>query len=145
MVDGRLHAVTHLPDVPGVRGPMAGILAAMRWNPGVSWLTAACDMPQISKPALEWLHAGCRPGVWAVMPHVPGLEKEVQPLLAAYDFRARTLLESAARNHDYALVRLASHEKVITPEPPRDLAGAWRNINSAEDLQDYRSSVDLTD
>ncbi len=37
-----------LVDVPSVRGPMAGLLAAMRWAPHASWLVTACDLPLLS-------------------------------------------------------------------------------------------------
>jgi molybdopterin-guanine dinucleotide biosynthesis protein MobB len=135
LVPEKMSDRVRLPDAPGVRGPMAGILSAMRWNPGVSWLVAACDMPDLSKEALEWILSQRRPGVWCVMPRV----REVHPLLAYYDFRARTLLERLARSGDFALHRLAGDQKVFTPEPPGDLQIAWRNINTREDLHRYRS------
>jgi glutamate dehydrogenase (NADP+)/cyclic pyranopterin phosphate synthase/molybdopterin-guanine dinucleotide biosynthesis protein A len=143
--DGKLpHGLkkrVQLPDVLHVEGPMAGILAAMRWNPGVSWLVAACDMPEISLGALKWLLTMRQPGAWAVIPKIPGESNEIQPLLAYYGFRSQTLLEQAARLGDFSFYRLAAHAKVVTPEPPQDLRGAWKNINTVEDLQKHRAKL----
>ena len=38
----------HLPrvaDPPELDGPLAGMLAALRWAPGCAWIFAACDLP----------------------------------------------------------------------------------------------------
>ena len=56
-----------LVDVPHVRGPMAGILAALRWAPGSTWLVTACDLPLLSLSALKWLLSTRAPGVWATL------------------------------------------------------------------------------
>ena len=56
-----------LPDVPGVEGPMAGLLAAMRWEPRASWLLAAGHLPKLAEAALDWLLATRAPGVWATL------------------------------------------------------------------------------
>jgi len=43
-----LRDLPRLPDPPAVGGPLAGVLAAMRWSPESVWVVAACDMPRIS-------------------------------------------------------------------------------------------------
>ena len=126
---------TRLADVPDAEGPMSGLLAAMRWGGAASWLVAACDLPDLSEPAVEWLLSTRRPGVWATVPRLPGGEG-LEPLLAHYDFRARALLEDLAAEGCMAPSRLAEHPKVITPEPPPDLEPAWRNVNTPADLSD---------
>jgi molybdopterin-guanine dinucleotide biosynthesis protein A len=63
-----------LPDVPDKRGPLAGMLAAMRWRLDVSWLFMACDLPQVSSMSVEWLIGKRAPGVWAILPRLPGTE-----------------------------------------------------------------------
>mgnify|MGYP001581247924 CR=1 FL=1 len=35
-----------IDDVTGVGGPLAGILAALRWRPDANWIIAACDLPE---------------------------------------------------------------------------------------------------
>jgi len=125
--------VVRLPDAPGLRGPLAGILAAMRWATWATWLVAACDMPHVSEEALAWLLATRRPGVWATLPRGPG-RRGVEPLLAHYDFRARGLLEDLAAEGKSAPSLIVDCPKVFAPEPPADLRAAWENVNTPEDL-----------
>jgi len=122
-----------LPDIPGVAGPMAGVLSAMRWAPRAAWLVVACDVPNINAEAIDWLLSARRPGVWATLPTLAN-GADVEPLLAHYDFRARPLLERLATEKTFGLHRIASHPKVASPIVPSDLAAAWRNVNSPEDL-----------
>lgn len=144
MPDG-LRGEVRLHDVPDAEGPMAGVLAAMRWHPNASWLVAACDLPEASAEALQWLLSMRRPGAWIVMPKVLEESKEVQPLLAWYDFRSRFLLERAARSGAFSLLRLADHDRVITPEPSKEIRGAWKNINTKDDLHTYTKKLNSDD
>lgn len=125
-----LHQV---PDATGIEGPMAGLTAAMRWAPFVSWLVVGCDMPDVSHRSLEWLLSTRRPGVWATLPRLPG-RSGVEPLLAYYDFRAATVLEGLVAEGQTALAALAEHPKVITPLAPAHLRAAWRNVNTPDEL-----------
>jgi len=134
-----LRRLVRLGDVPDARGPMAGILAALRWQPWCSWLVAACDLPELSGEAVDWLLATRRPGVWATLPRLagaPGLE----PLLAHYDYRSRTLLERLAAGGDFRTQRIAECDAVISPTPPEALAGAWTNVNTPDDLRRHAAS-----
>ena len=132
-VPAALNNVPRLPDAPDAAGPMAGILSAMRWAAQVSWIVAACDLPDLSLGALRWLLATRGPGVWATLPKLagaPGLE----PLLAHYDFRSGSLLEELAAEGDLCPAHIVNSPKVISLSPPRDLAAAWRNVNTEEEL-----------
>ncbi len=131
-----LKELTVLPDVPGVSGPMAGLLAAQRWNPDASWLVAACDMPRLTVDALEWICSLRRPGVWAALPLLDPRTGSVEPLLALYDRRSRLLLERLASKGAFSLQEPVAHPKVITPQPAARLRGAWKNMNSIEDLEE---------
>ena len=140
-VPAALADAMRLPDVPDAEGPMAGLLAAMRWAPLGSWLVAACDLPGLSAGALEWLLSTRRPGVWATLPRLPAgaggeppLVGMVEPLLAHYDFRAGPLLERSAAARHYALSPLAQHPKVDSPAPPAEFESAWENVNTPENL-----------
>ena len=128
-----LAGATRLPDAPDAEGPMAGILAAMRWAPWATWVAAACDLPNLSADAVGWLLSTRAPGVWASLPRLPGKEG-VEPLLAHYDFRARAILEGLAAEGRFALRLAAEHPKVATPTPPSHLAPAWKNVNTPDDL-----------
>lgn len=121
-----------LPDVPGCQGPLAGILAVMRWQPWATVLVAACDLPELTAEALSWLLQQRRPGAWAV---IPKLEDYHQPLLALYDFRMRPALEDMARNGIYRMSRLLERPGVRVVTPPPELGGAWRNVNSPEMIE----------
>lgn len=131
-IPDELSDYARLPDAPDARGPMSGLLSMMRWAPRASWLVAACDMPDLTPEALCWLASTRTPGKWATMPRVG--EKGVEPLLAYYNFRFRNLLEAQAEKQNYRLNDLAENPEVATPPPPAELAAAWRNANSPQDL-----------
>ena len=127
-VPGDCSTLSRLADIPGVRGPKAGMLAAMRWSPLSSWLFVACDLPLVSPEALRWLLSERRPGVWAVLPRLDSVQQHVEPLLAYYDLRARCLLEEADRP---AAIACSCH--VSTPLVPNEIARAWTNVNTPAD------------
>ena len=120
-----------LPDPPGLEGPLAGLLAALRWAPHAAWVIAACDLPRVAPEAVAWLVAQRRPGCWAVLPKVgPGLE----PLLAVYEPRARPLLEDLVSADRRAPRLIAEHPAVATPEPPPEIVDCWHNANTPKGL-----------
>jgi molybdopterin-guanine dinucleotide biosynthesis protein A len=121
-----------LPDAPGLAGPLAGMIAAMRWHPGAAWLFAACDLPFASADVARWLLSERRPGRWAVVPSLR--EGTVEPLLALYEPQALPLLESVAAEDEPAPRLVARHEKVVTPTPPAALRRAFFNVNAPADL-----------
>ena len=116
-----LERLPKLPDPPGLVGPLAGLLAVMRWAPSAAWVVAACDMPRVSSKAVAWLIEQRRPGVWAVMPKIRG--GTVEPLLAVYEPQARALLETQAARGRWGLRNLAVSGRVICPTPPDQLVG----------------------
>ncbi|MCF6235114.1 MAG: molybdopterin-guanine dinucleotide biosynthesis protein B [Gammaproteobacteria bacterium] len=127
-----------LPDAPNIVGPLAGILSAMRWAPHASWLISACDMPCTTRAALRWLLSSRAPGVWGVLPKL-SVESYPEPLLAYYDFRAAQLLEKLSMSEKPAPNRLSKHEKIISPITPKTLSNAWRNINTEQELDTFKS------
>jgi len=120
-------------DVPGLGGPLAGILAAFRRYPRVSWLVAACDLPDLETAALQWLLACRGPEVLAVLPDLAA-DGRVEPLLAYYDRRCRDLLEAMAAGGQRRMQELRQAKGVITPQPPLPLRTSWRNVNTPQDL-----------
>ena len=131
---GSLAAVTRLPDLPGIDGPLSGILSAMRWHRRASWIVAACDLPCLTAEAVEWLAAFRKPGLWAVVPAAEEPASAVEPLLAYYDFRVRPQLESMVLEEDLSLYRVAELRQAISPRPPQKIAAAWKNCNTLDDL-----------
>jgi len=125
--------VPRLADIPEAKGPLAGILAAMRWNPRVSWIVSACDMPLVETEGLQWLLHTRKPGVWGAVPRRWRSDR-FEPLLAHYDFRSRYLFEMMLQQGKSRISEICDHAKILTPELPRNLAGSWRNCNTPEDL-----------
>lgn len=124
-----------IPDPPGLAGPLAGILGAMRWGPGATWIVAACDQPLVDVAALEWLLDHRAPGTWAVL---PAGEHGPEPLLALYDARARGILEGMAAAGRLAPRDLAGHPRVAVPELPAERRDAWRGFNTPAEYEDRR-------
>ena len=137
-VPDALRGLERLADPPGIAGPMAGVLAALRGAPDAAWIVAACDMPLLSPAAVRWLLSYRSRGVWAVLPRPRG--EVVEPLLAVYEPRARLVIERLAAEGKWGLRRLAGLDGVSSPIPPPDLLPAWRDVNTPEQ---FRASIDL--
>lgn len=138
--EGLAH-LPRLPDIPEARGPLTGILAAMRWQPAVSWLLIACDMPDISTEALTWLLSRRQPGSWGTVPrlHEDGY---VEPLLAHYDYRSAPLFERLLASGSLRIGQIARQNKIETPLIPLQLRSSWHNINTPQELELARSRQD---
>jgi molybdopterin-guanine dinucleotide biosynthesis protein MobB len=128
-----LAANRRVADVPGLAGPMAGLIAALRWAPNAAWLMVACDQPVISDRAVEWLLAQRRPGRWAILPRLG--DGPVEPFLAIYEPQALGLLEGLARSGKSGPWRLTRHASVATPAPPAELVGSWKSVNTPDELK----------
>lgn len=133
LVPEKLAGLPRVPDAPGLAGPLAGILAVMRWQPAASWLVMACDLPDAQPESLRWLLEQRRPGIRAVLPDL-GAGGRLEPLLAWYDFRCRPLMEDIAAAGLLRLHRLAEQEGICWAQPPKHLRGSWRNVNTPEEL-----------
>ena len=133
------NGIVRLSDVPGVGGPMAGILSCMRWAPHVSWVVVSCDLPDITPDAVQWLLSTRMPGVWATLPMLNGSEY-IEPLFAHYDFRSHRMLETCAGNGIFYPSYIAGNERVIVISPPKDLEQAWKNINTNKELDSRRNA-----
>ena len=132
-----LTGMPRLVDIPGVVGPLTGILAASRWLPSVSWLLVACDMPYISAEAVEWLLSHRRPSDWGCVPRMIGAS-HFEPLFALYDPRAAGLFESQVLSGDMRMSRVARHPKITNPVIPELLRYGWENVNTPEQLQQVK-------
>lgn len=129
----KLSELTRLVDIPGVAGPLTGIVAASRWQPMVSWLLVACDMPHLSTEAIQWLldhrHAGC----WGLVPQLAGSTR-AEPLLAWYDYRAGQIFEEQLARKNLRISEVAAHPKIDNPVIPEHLRQSWQNINTPDQL-----------
>lgn len=122
-----------IPDDPGMKGPMAGVLSVMRWNPEVSWLVVGCDQPEINVEAIEWLLALRKPEIKAVLP-VLREGGQVEPLLAYYDASCRAYLEEIVERRSFRIWEMKDRPGVLTPTPPAHLHRSWLNINTPDEL-----------
>ncbi|MGW8195066.1 MAG: molybdenum cofactor guanylyltransferase [Desulforhopalus sp.] len=129
-----LQSVIRLPDIPGVAGPLSGIVAAERWQPMVDWLLVACDMPFVTRESVQWMlslrHCGC----WGIVPRQPEA-RHVEPLFAWYGFRAAQLFEEQLLSGNLRIGAVARHPKIDNPVIPDRLRNAWQNVNTPEQLK----------
>ncbi len=126
-----LRGLPTITDPPDFGGPMAGLLAAMRWAPRAAWLLAACDLPCLSGKAVRWILEQRAAGVWAVLPRVADSPR-VEPLLAWYDFRCRGVLESMAMSKRRSLWKISQHPKARVVTVPAALADAWHDADTPQ-------------
>jgi molybdopterin-guanine dinucleotide biosynthesis protein MobB len=131
-VPDALQDLRRLPDVPGLVGPIAGLLAAHRWAPRATWVLAACDHPWLSAADIRWLIHQRRPGTWAVLPRQP--DNHPCPTLAIYEPQALAVLESSLVADGADRVRIGelfNHPRtLINPQSRRALI----NVNTQQEL-----------
>ncbi len=127
-----LSSADRLPDIPGLKGPLAGMLSAFRWSPESAWLISSVDMPGMHKEAWKWLLRQRRPGVWAVLPRIRG-SRGVETTGAVYEPMIFEHIGNLAAEGIASLQPIAGHRKVITPVIPDELCSAWANVNTPEE------------
>lgn len=130
-----------LPDAPGVKGPLSGILSAFRWDPESTWIISAVDMPLMSEDAWNWLTKQRRPGVWAILPRI-GTGSAAEMTGACYEPMIFEYIEELARKRVFRLQAIARHPKVITPLIPPGIASSWKNVNTAAEWKEALSKLD---
>ena len=121
-----------LSEVPGVEGPLGGLLAAFRRQPEASWIALSCDLPFVSAEALRWLLAQRTAGCMAVLPYLDSPDTP-EPLLAFYGPTAGARLEQAAGRGERSIRRIFAGEAVVSPQVPEHLRKAWTNVNTPQD------------
>ena len=132
--------LAHLPrlaDADGAEGPLGGVLAAMRSRPHVDWLVLACDMPAVTAEAVEWLLAGRSPADLARVPVLPNRDRG-EPLFALYGAGCLAHFEELLRRGEFRLRAICGCAGVREVVVPEEIAAAWRNVNTPEELRDYR-------
>lgn len=124
-----------LRDVPGVAGPLSGVLAALREAPGAAWLVMACDLPLVGPGVLARLAAR-----YAEDPSLPFVayasasDGLPEPLCAIYGPSALPVLQRhAERGHFCPRYILLEENALLLPLPDAE-AAALTNVNTPEDL-----------
>jgi len=129
-----------LPDDPtlNVRGPLAGILSALRAHPDKGWLVLACDLPFLSGSCLAYLMNRRRPDecVTAFASRHDGLP---EPLAAIYEPAARPVLEAALARGIHCPRKILMEQKpqLLTLPEPR----ALDNVNTPEEFREAREFI----
>lgn len=127
-----LRGLPLLPDIPDKVGPLAGMIAAMRWDPSADWFFLGCDMPLITTKAIQWLLDRRTAGQWALMPRRSQTE-QVEPLFAWYSHLAAGVLTQTDRP-----VALLNHPKTATFIIPEDLRSILSGFNTPEELAAHK-------
>lgn len=135
-IPASLGGLPRTEDAADCRGPIAGVLGAMRAMPEACWVITPCDLPKLRGDAVRWLVSSRQLERWIVFPTLDGF---LEPLLAVYEPRARLLLERAAAAGEYALHRLGSNSRVVLAEPPAELRACWSNANTPHELEVLRA------
>ncbi len=115
-----------LPDVPGLEGPLAGLLGLLRYDPERAWLCVACDQPGFGARHVQWLAEQRRPAVWAVLPRLGG--GGVEPFGAIYEPTLLPPIERAVARGTRAPQQVIAAAPIAHPEPPAELLDGWRNV-----------------
>jgi molybdopterin-guanine dinucleotide biosynthesis protein A len=131
-----------IEDGPESNGPLTGLLRAFAEFPGNGWLVAACDLPLLSKPVLEFLtaHRGESP-VIAFKSANDGLP---EPLCAIYEPSFLPVLQ-AAMDEGMRCPRkilINNTDKVTLLELPDRMA--LENANTPEEFERLQSHLTRT-
>ncbi|MCC6525019.1 MAG: molybdopterin-guanine dinucleotide biosynthesis protein B [Polyangiaceae bacterium] len=119
-----------LPDLPGVEGPLAGLLGLLRYDPDRAWLCVARGQRDFGEAQARWLCAERRPGRWAVLPRLR--PEAPEPFGAIYEPTLLLGIERAVAAGTRAVHRVLAEAPVAATEPPPELAPGWRNLEHEE-------------
>ena len=123
-----------IEDAPEGRGPLAGILGALRTLPDADWLVLACDLPRLDIATLEALlsAASARPEAAAV-----AMQSErdgtPEPLCAVWRAGMLPRIEAQLAEDRRCARRclIEAGVPLVAPVSP----GALANMNAPEDLR----------
>ena len=130
--------------VDGVKGPLAGILSAMRTHPDAHWLVLACDLPYLQIAALTKLIDAFRqesPQLTAYRSSYDGLP---EPLCAIYPSGSDAGLLALAQELGKSCPRkllIVQKAALIEQDDPRSLD----NINTAEEYEQTKAELGPVD
>lgn len=137
--DDRLAALGFdpVPDVMAGAGPLAGLVAALRWSSEDAVAVLSCDLPFAAPGIVRTLVRSLdRSSADAVIPEVDG---HLQPLFAAYRVRSadrlQAELDSGVRS---VLAALAAIEIELYHAPDPD---PFKDLDTPEDLRAAEESL----
>ena len=129
-----------IADAEWDKGPIAGIVSALRVKPSMATFIVAGDMPELS-PALfdELCAADYRRGVHRV---VPGGKRGVEPLCGLYLPTALPIVEKRLSEEKRGLQNLGMLECIVplSELEAKGILSSWgmRSLNTPEVVEAYR-------
>ncbi len=140
-----LSTLTRTQDLDGAVGPLAGIAGAMKCFPQSDWLTAGCDMINISSRAISWLieEAGYHGEMAGVIP-VNGKTGKFEPLLGYYRPAAYEEMMKMVEEGNFRIGMLGNNKRFHTPVISQDLESSWENVNTPVQLQEFLQRKDIS-
>lgn len=127
-----------LVDAPHVRGPIAGILAALEKDPDAAWLVAACDLPLLDAATLHFLVDQRDPSSMATA-FRSRFDSLPEPLFAIWEPGALAHVRSSLADDircPRRLLRLGNVHLLDLPVPT-----ALDNVNTPEDAEAARKII----
>ncbi|MCS7181689.1 MAG: molybdopterin-guanine dinucleotide biosynthesis protein B [Thermoanaerobaculum sp.] len=118
-----------IPDPPGPGGPLAGMVAALRWQPTSRWLIVPVDAIALSPALICFFREHQRPGWWAVQLKNPA--GELEPLFALLSPQIQAFADQCWQQGQGPRA-LAQHEKAHLLPVPEPLGGALASANTPE-------------
>jgi molybdopterin-guanine dinucleotide biosynthesis protein A len=125
-------------QIDDMRGPLCGILSAMRAYPEAHWLVMACDLPHVRRSTLQQLiqhFESAAPQLTAFKSSHDGLP---EPLCALYPAGADQTLVARAKELGKACPRkllMLEQARLLTQSDPHSLD----NFNTLQEFQSYQS------
>lgn len=127
-----------LPDPPGPGGPLAGMLAALRWQPAAAWFFVPVDAVALSTEFVDWLARQRHPGVWGIQ--VETCQGQVEPLFTVLAPQMKTWVERT-RARGCGPWDLAGCPKLQRVRVPVELEPALTCVNTPEEWQQFLARV----
>lgn len=123
---------------PGLEGPAAGILSALRTDPAAAWLVLACDLPFLDAGTLQHLIARRDPTriATAFRSSHDGLP---EPLCAIYEPAALAALEAFVAGGRNCPRKFLIQSPALLLDQPR--AEALDNVNTPTELDEARNRM----
>lgn len=131
-----------IPDEQPDKGPLGGIVAALRQSPADNNLVVACDMPNVTTSFVSWLLAQQEEEADAIVPMIHG---DTQPLCALYKKSALPVLAACLAKDHVRMKEVVLHLDMAAVEIPHSASwcdkNVFANLNTPSDFvtPQYRS------
>lgn len=129
-----LQDVLWIEDEPQYKGkgPLAGIYSAMKHYEATWYIVLPCDTPFIHKKIINKLKEQADDAFDAIVPRVNG---RLQPLIAMYHYRVKSLIYNCLQREEYRMHTLLSACRAKHIEMTEELP--FMNINTKEQFHKW--------